>query len=210
MQNKLLYISILALIILTRCGRKEVTDYRTYLKCLANKDYGLVKEKSVAGISYKLKHLPSEYVMYTSDFDITQKSKQLKDSLKKIHSNSVTFLLNIGLENSKIKTDITRIDVSSYSEFANRIEKMAFKAQEWIKLKVRDKEFSPSIVRLETLNSVETSRNFLVVFNAEKNTPYELLKNDICFIYEDELFETGVNKFLFNKSDFENFPLFVF
>lgn len=210
MQSKLLYISILALFSLTRCGPKVITDYRAYLKYLADKENGLVKEKTVAGITYRLKHLPSEYILYSSISDINQKSKHQKDSLRRVNANSVTFLLNVGLENTTLKTDITRLDVSSYSEFANRIEKMAFKAQEWIKLKVKDKEFSPSIVRLETLNSVETSRNFLVVFNAEKNTPYEILKNDICFIYEDELFDTGVNKFLFNKSDFENFPLFVF
>ncbi len=146
-------------------------------------------------------------------FNLVNEQKNItqtqKDSIIKSFNNSVTFILNIGPAEGE-NFDITQLGVANYQEFAQRIEQMAFKANEWINLKVGDTEHKPSIVRLENINALEHSRNFIVVFSSEKNSEKDLRKKDMCFIYNDEMFNTGVNKFVFNSSDINNIPQFVF
>ncbi|MEO6302755.1 MAG: hypothetical protein ABIP51_06250, partial [Bacteroidia bacterium] len=75
---------------------------------------------------------------------------------------------------------------------------------------VKEKEYKPSIVRMENLNALERSRNFIVVFSSESNSPNDLRKNDMLFVYNDELFNTGVNNFIFKAEQINSIPKFKF
>jgi hypothetical protein len=115
---------------------------------------------------------------------------------------------------SKKKTgedfDITRVGVANYQEFAERIEEMAFNAGDWIKLSAGNKEYRPSIVRLENINSPERSRNFIVVFEKLPGGNNVLSQQDLSLVYEDEMFNAGTNKFVFKAKDINNLPGFIF
>jgi hypothetical protein len=197
------------LLILCGCGTNTVSDKKEYLSYLANPENGLIKEKNVAGIKYKLKYLPEDYQVFNT-MKVSEKLNERQiDSVRKAYANSVTFLLNIGPDENE-NFDITRVGISTYEEFADRIEQMAFGAQEWISIKIKDKEYHPDIVKLENINALEKSRNFIVVFSSEKNSEKDLRKNDMCFQYSDEMFDTGVNKFVFRAEDIGSIPEFKF
>ncbi len=200
------YISILAIcsLLLSSCKQQSMDDPAMYLTYLANPSNGIVKQKTISGIKYRLKYLPGEYLAFNTIKNEVN-SKINKDSLIKAYENSVTFLLNIGPDDAE-DFDITRLGVSSYGEFVERIEKMAFEAQNWISIEKNGKIYHPSIVRLENINALEKNRNFVVVFSSEKNSENDLRNSDMCFVYDDELFNTGVNKFMFDHNDIKNIP----
>lgn len=191
------------------CQPKSITDAPAYFKYLADKSHGLAKEKTIAGITFKVKYLPADYMAYNVVKETSGLSQTKKDSIKKTYDNSITFILNIGpAENESF--DIMKLGINNYAEFAGRVEQMAFEAQDWMSIRSNGMEVKPVIARLENINSLEKSRTFIVVFNSEKNTEKDLRNTDMCFTYNDELFNTGTNKFIFKASDIKALPEFKF
>lgn len=199
--------SLLAVLGFSGCQPSEIKNPKDYFVYLSDPKNGLIKEKSIAGITYRIKYLPTEYLAYNASRNMIC-SANTRDSLIKSYDNSLTFLVNIGPAKEE-DFDITRVGVSNYEEFAQRIEEMAFNAQEWMFLKSGDKEYKPLIVRMENINAQDNSRNFMVVFSATSGTN-QLRKNDLCFSYQDELFNTGTNKFIFKSKDISALPEFKF
>jgi hypothetical protein len=197
------------LLLLISCKPSEIKDSKAYFSYLANPENGLVKEKTVAGVKYKLKYLPQDYLAYTTLFKNTNNTSKEKDSVIKLYDNSVTFMLTVGPDENE-NFDITRLGVSDYKEFAERIEALSFHLQESINLNVNNNTYKPVIARMENINALEKSRNFMIVFNSEKNTQKDLRNSEMCFSYHDQLFNTGTNKFIFKTSDIKAIPVFKF
>ena len=200
-------IFIFGLLAFISCNTKTLA-YAEYLKYIANEENGLVKEKTVTGVSIKVKYLPADYLVYNA-------LKLEKDSItaneieheKKEYSNSITFMLTIGPAKGET-FDITRVGLQNYEEFAERIQNLSFNMKEYITLKADTNTYYPQLVQLETINTKELSKNLIVVFNDDNGK--SLLKQDITFIYNDEMFRTGINKFVFESSDLNAIPKLIF
>lgn len=198
------YTSLILVILCIGCNPKYMEDPKSYIAFLNDPKNGLVKEKTIAGIKFKLRYIPTGLTAYNQLKNL-QASEMIKDSIKKSYDNSLTFILNIGPADDE-KFDITRVDISNYRQFADRIEQLSFQTQEYISLSCGDSLYKPSITKIENINAPENGRNFIVVFDSEKNTAKDLRKHDLCFIYKDEMFSTGVNKFMFTASDINAVP----
>jgi len=106
--------------------------------------------------------------------------------------------------------DITRVGVSDYQEFAQRLEEMNFNMKQYIQLKVADKIYWPELAQMESTYGLEQSRKMLFVFKAVDESGNRILTEDAQFVYTDELFNTGINKFKFKIADVEALPEFKF
>lgn len=195
----------LAIAVNSSCSRNRTfTDVNELTKYINVPENGLLKEKTVGGIKFKLKYLPTDYLIY-SQLDQKQSHRRpLIDSLGKRYENSVTFLLTIGPADDE-SFDITKYGIANYEEFAKQLEQLCFQAQDWIT--IRDdsgKEYTPGIVHLENINALEKHRNVVVVFNTR-----DYLKTNFSFIFSDELFNTGINKFYFKASDINGIPKII-
>lgn len=190
-----------ACVVLLACNNKKL-EYKAYLKYLADEKNGLVKEKSVNGLKLKVKYLPADYLVYNtikeSDKVISEKDI---DSVKKLYNNSLTFVLNLGPGEGETFS-ITKVGVENYEQFAQRIETMSFNMKEFVTLEINGEQYKPELTQMETINTLEPSKNIIVVFNSNQ------IKNseELVFTYNDELFYTGVNKFKFKIKDFKNVP----
>lgn len=198
------FIAILICLIFS-CRNSEL-EYKEYLKYLADKDNGLVKEASAGGVKVKVKYLPTDYLIYKAAHNSDSvASKAQIENLHKEYENSLTFILTLGPADGE-SFSITRVGINSYEEFAQRIETMSFNMKEYISLVVGDKEYKPDLIQLESINSLEQSKNIIVVFNTVDKAGVNIMQDDLVFIYNDELFLTGVNKFKFKKSDLVHIP----
>ncbi len=191
------------------CGRTVVSDVNAFKKLIFKPERGLVKEKQVGSILYKLNFMPASYLAYNSCLQSGATAPAVKDSLLAGYANSLTFLLNIGPAKGQ-DFDITQLGVANYGEFAEQLEQLAFKAADWIALEVNGQVYKPSLVRMENINALEKSRNFMVVFENPTVAGKDLTQFDWTFVYADELFNTGVNKFLFSKEAIQKIPEFKF
>lgn len=190
------------------CGSGGFMNTKEYFNYLSNPANGLVKEKKLNGIRMRVVYLPPEYLAFQT-IDNEYHSRKYKDSVCKSFENSVTFIFTIGPGDNE-NFDITRVGVYSYEEFAGRIQQMAFEIGRWMSLTIGDEELKPSIAKIENINALERSRNFIVVFNSEKIKLSNKEIKKICYTFSDELFDTGTSKFVFNLSDIKEVPVLKF
>ncbi|MBQ21652.1 MAG: hypothetical protein CMD31_12930 [Flavobacteriales bacterium] len=207
--NKFIYIAFLFLAITLSSCKHSIDDFNTYMEYLADKDNGLVKEKSIGGIQLKVKYLPNDYLVYNEVKNNKQLTENLLDSLKLTYANSITFMMVLGPDKNE-SFDITRVGVANYEEFAQRIEEMNFNMMQHVKLQVGNEAYSPELYQMESTYGLEQSRKFLFVFKAKDEKSNTILKDDFQFVYADELFNTGINKFQFKHSDVNAIPTFNF
>ncbi len=183
-----------------------IDDFSQYMKYLANKENGLVKEKSVNGVQIKVKYLPLDYLAYKE----YENDKDLKiEEIKKTYENSLKFMMSIGPAKDK-RFDITKVGVSSYEEFALRIEEMNFWMKEYVTLSFEGKEITADLAQMESTYGLEKDRKIIFVFQNKDEQGNSILTQDITFTYKDEIFYTGINKFKFSIDDINDLPEFKF
>jgi hypothetical protein len=102
-------------------------------------------------------------------------------------------------------------NVSNYTEYAARSMSMNFDMQQYIKLKADEQEYIPVLSSMENVYSIDNKRNVLLVFVPKTKTDKKLFTaSKLDFVYDDQLFELGINHFLFERKDFDKLPPFPF
>lgn len=200
---------IFTTLLISSCNQ-SIDDINAYMKYLSDEDNGLVKEKSVGGIQMKVKYLPKDYLAYNDLKTNKNITSTLIDSVKETYANSITFMMIMGPDKHE-SFDITRVGVNDYQEFAQRLEEMNFNMKQYVQLKVGDKTFAPELAQMESTYGLEQSRKIVFVFNAIDEEGNKILTGDDAqFVYTDELFNTGINKFKFNVDAIEALPVLKF
>jgi len=207
-KSKILY-ALMAIASFISCSKTVISDKKEYLSYLANPENGLTIEKVVTGLKMKIRYMPEDYLVYNNVKEMVNCTSRYKDSIAETYHHSLTFMVNIGPDENE-NFDLTRLGISSYGEFAERIEEMTFNSQNWFALTSGGKLYTPVLTKMENVNALEKSRDFIVVFNSTLNSPNDITKNDMIFIYTDDLFHTGVHKFQFNTEDIKKLPKFKF
>jgi hypothetical protein len=204
MKQVLFFLVILAAV---SCN-KPALDSRGYMNYLADEKNGLVKENNVSGIKIKVKYLPEDYLVYTAVKNSDSVAKE-KEKVRASYANSLTFMLTLGPDD-KHEFSITKLGVSNYQEFAERIQTMSFEMKDYIRLTIKDKEYEPDMVQMESINSLEPHKSFVVVFRALDEQGKKIVTDDLLFSFDDELFNTGVSKFKFKINDIASVPALAY
>lgn len=201
---QLVYLLTLLLSVgLSSCGR-TIDNYKEYMQYIASLDNGVTKVQTTSGLKISIKYLPIDYLVYNEIINLKDgKTPELIEELKKAYENSLTFRLTFAPDEGK-EFDITKVGVTNYEEFAERIEVMNFNFSNYIKLETEGEQIIPELTQMESIYGLENKRDILLVFNKKE------IKDNIKIVYKDEIFGTGTHKFLFQKADLSAVPQFVF
>ncbi|MBL4670398.1 MAG: hypothetical protein JKY30_14200 [Flavobacteriales bacterium] len=212
MVNKsLFYIGTLSLLLLSSCGKNTVDSYEDYLLWLDDTENGLVRDKEAGGITIKVKQLPSNYLAYQDLINEKSIKKSIVDSIIGSYEKSLTFLLTIGVDGDVKKGDIMFQGVRTYKEYKQQLMELNFGIENNISLSIGGNMYNPVLSHLENVYGLTDKRNITVVFvPATKEDKLFYLAEEIQFTYDDELFDTGINHFTFNREDINNNPSFKF
>ncbi len=169
---------------------------------------GLVKERITGDIKIRAKYLPPEVLVYRELSRNPGYSQQEKDSLFAYYRYTRTFILEIGT--AKKDEDIMFNKIHEVEEFQLRARQLNFYMGEYLSLMTGKKEYPPTLTNLENTYGMSTSRNIIVVFSPE-NKKNELMEADkLTLKFDDEIFSTGINHFVFNKKEIDNIPAIKF
>lgn len=209
-KNKLLILPVVLFFLFSSCSN-SISDFKAYMSFISDVENGLLKNKNIAGLSYQVKYLPIEYLVYNDLHKNTNFENSLsKEQLLKSYKNTVSFVLTIGPDEDE-KFDVTMLGVKNYDEYSQRMETLNFSMKEFIQLKVGEKIMTPEIVQMENTYGLEKKRNFLISFKADNNLENKFMKeNDVKLVYSDEIFNTGINLFSYKKLDMNNLPNLIF
>lgn len=209
--NKLLYIGLFFLVVLISCGKKSITSNEEYLSWMNDEANGLVMSKEVGGITIKVKYLPPNYLAYQDLSGQTIIKKQESDSIIKSYDKSLTFLMTIGVDGEVKKGDVMYQGIKDYAAYKERLYTMNFDIENDITIKIGGKKYHPVLSNLENGYGLTSSRNITLVFVPEaKEEKSFYTSEEIQFTYDDDLFDTGINHFTFNREDINNIPSFIF
>lgn len=185
-----------------------------YIKWLNTEENNLVKTKYINGLEISVKYMPPEYLAYLETKNQSSCNEKCRDSILATYKDAMTFLMSIGPDERKeINNDIMFKNIGNYEEYKERVMTMNFEMDEFITLFAGNKEYKPILTNMENTYGLTKHRNIILVFaDDEKMKTENGLKEsgEFDLVYEDELFELGINHFVFNKKDINNIPSFTF
>lgn len=193
------------LILFISCQR-GFKDEESFLKWLSNRDNGFVKKASGNGFSLTMKYLPPQYLalleakkvdgVKTVNDDLYHgKLKQFKDAR--------TFLLTF--EHDEKGVDITKYGVTDMIEFKKRMNTLNFGMKEFVHLRGGDGiKHSPVLASFENIYEINNKKTFYIVFSKDLIKDKDLKDLDVTYV--DEIFETGISHFVFDKEKIDKLP----
>jgi hypothetical protein len=200
-------IVVLVCCLLTSC-KKEFKSEAEFYKFWNDKTNGLKKEKIVNDFKITVKYMPVDYLTYNEIKSERSKfNKMMLDSVKSKYQNSRTFLLTIEPINEKKDMDLLFQGATSFEEYKMRINMLNFNPGEYVKINAKDKSHLPVLSTMENAYNIDVKKNLYLVFANENNL---LNEPELDFEFNDMIFETGINHFVFQKKDIDNIPSFKF
>lgn len=185
----------------------SINDYHHYINDPEN---GLVKSKVANGVEVNLKYLSNDYLAFKDFKNLGLKTEVQYDSLRKEYKNSFTFILTIstsensmqsGVENGVMMKGVTKIE-----DFKKRAINMNFSMGEYIQLRTPRASINPVLTNLENTYEVVSEKSIYVVFSKEMIDRQLKDGEEIEFVYNDEIFDSGISVFSFKKEIFNNIP----
>lgn len=190
---------------------KKISEYLIWLNDESN---GLVKEKYINGLVFTAKYLPPDYLVYQELKNDTLYSLAKKDSLLNLYSSNLTFLLSVKPdereENSKI-SDVMYLGVTNMSDYKERVLLMNFEMKEFLQLQTETNVvYSPVLTNMENTYSLGNGRSITCVFAPLKDKKEFNNTSTLDLVWDDEIFESGRNHFVFNRKDFSSVPRLIY
>lgn len=187
--------------------KKDKVSVEEYYEWQEEEANGIHKTKRVGDLEFDLKYLSPDYLTYLELKNETSVDQEVKDSIKELYSNNLTFLLTIGpAEDAKDKFDITSVGVSDYDEYSERMKLLNFELQEMLELHAGNKSWKPVLVEMENSYGLTFHRKFNIVFTPETAIDELTKLEKFRITFNDEVFNSGTSSFGFLKTALEKTP----
>lgn len=197
---------IVGLILLNTGCKKEFRSESDFYKWWNDESNGLKKEKTVNDFKISVRYMPADYLTY-NELKGNSYTIVMADSIRRKYVNSRTFLLTIEPINKKKDIDLLFHGASSFGEYKERISKLNFSPGEYIKIKTGSKEHLPVLSTMENAYNIDVKKSLYLVFANENGL---LDEPELDFEFNDLIFDTGINHFVFYKKNLDNIPEFKF
>jgi hypothetical protein len=181
----------------------SVKSEAQYYQWLNDPENGLVQVKEVNDLILTAKFLPPQLLAQQELKRLPEITTASTDSLVQVYANSYSFLLTIQPQNSQ--QDVLFRDLESYPQYKERVTALNFHADQFLALQVGDQSVPPVLHIMENTYSTRSGRSLYLVF------PRKALSNrepasDLDLVFTDELFQTGINHFIFSAEDLATIP----
>ena len=178
---------------------KRFKDEKSFYTWLEEPGNSLVKTVENSKMKIKIKFLPPQFLAY-NELKNCNYSKSVYDSVFASYSKSLTFLITFELKNKVDQTEMLMNNISSITEFKEKIEQLNFRMGELVSLKSGGVEHLPIGSTLENLYNIDNRKNVIVVFSCDD------LEDKIDIALDDIVFDSGFQHFRFNYSDLKDIP----
>lgn len=190
---------------------KTIDHVDDLYRWINNPKNGLVKTKSISGIKLSVKYLPAELLACREFKDENNVIASQKDSVLALYKNNLTFLLTIASDERKApETNVMYRGIRNYEELTERAVRMNFSMQDYITLKINEKEYKPILSTMENVYELSKERSIYLVFAPDKDDKNFEKVEKLDFVFSDEMFNTGINHFIFQKKNIDAIPRLSF
>lgn len=195
-------------VILAGCDRtpKELSPEK-YVSWIASEERGFIKSKTINNLQLTARYLPPDYLAFREYSSVSDTVSY--DSVLSSYKCGTAFQITLQADKSdRAYGNIMAYNVASQEEFMARTRFLSFGIEEFIYLKHKDQTLRPVLSQFEGYDELGNKLNFQVVFILPEygcgNVKPEL--DDMQLTFEDPLWDTGTNYFLFRRSVFADIP----
>lgn len=197
MKVKLISLLIVCSYFISGCSSTpEVSNLSEYKQWFFDPSNGFYKQKFIGGLEYSLLYKHYELMALQEIISEGVNDEERRTDIINEYRNGVAFVLKIGYD-SRGKKEIPGLvntSVKNYAEYEELIRELAFGIQEKISLQINGNEYDPSVSHFERGYELEKEASFLIAFNLEES-PQDY---PMSFVFNDDVFNSGVNKFYFD------------
>ncbi|HBS88496.1 MAG TPA: hypothetical protein DEA97_18195 [Bacteroidales bacterium] len=197
------FLTIIIALLFFSCQKtlEDFSDLKDLFAYLENPENGLAKEKTINNVRVKVKYLPSEYMMIKDNPGVLSDNKTV-DSLMEGYNRNLYLL--VSFEPATEQTgDVVYEGLSDYREYSQRMNNLNFKMDgQFFINDGKTKHYAVS-AGFENVYSLKDSRELLLIF---RNRDMFMELDRIDLVYEDNVFETGINHYVFMVQDIKKLP----
>lgn len=173
---------------------------------LNNPKHGLRADKQLEGLSLQVKYLPPDYLVYR-ELKGKPYNRHAVDSLRTRYQATRTFLLTVSFDGHDTPPgNVLFYGINDPKEYKRRIEALNFAIGDYVSVRAGGKEFRPLLSAFENLYTVGNKRTLYLVFGEDEHNRGLLGADTLDFTFQDWIFESGINHFVFNKEHLDNTP----
>lgn len=189
---------VVFLIPLLSCSTKELSPL-DFIKWVESEDNGLIYKKRIGGLIYELQYKPVDYVAL-KELNKEVVNNQELENVKKNYDELDHFNLKI----SRVEggTEVLRHDISSESEYQQRIHYFSFEAQKDFFLIGGGDTISCALYHFERSYDLAPFCNIVLGFPKLKNEG-----SDMIISFLDRGFGTGIINMQIQLKDINNIPI---
>ena len=194
--NKSIHI-ILALLLLSSCGKEKTLGIGEYIAHVESEEAGLLKKKQVDGWIYKIQYKPAEYILLHERLDEKSYEQRKKDL-------TGTIWFNIAIQHADGQAGPLRYKAASHAEYEQRYNYFLTRAKDNLYVQYGTAKLYPINYLFETSYNIAPKATMVVGFALPENETG--VTRDIQLVYQDRLFHHGIIKTIFNKKDILSLP----
>lgn len=161
----------------------------------------LIKQKEIAEFNYELKYLPVDYLI-TNEVHTNELNKEVHDSLVSEYDGMEYFELKLSVD--QFNDEPAKYNIEDMSVYQQRIMYLSFAMQDDIYLEFHSgNKAKCKLYHNERIYGVGPYSKFLFGFSKED---IDANSNDFTVVINDQLFNTGLIKFNWDRSILSNVP----
>jgi hypothetical protein len=191
------------------CGNRTFNTEQEYYAWINKAENGLVKERYVNHTHFKVNLLPSDLLLLRALKTLPSAEQADLDSISRDLQHSTTFVITIGPDQREQegRRDIVFSGVASYEEYRDKLMRLNFEMEEMILLKVGNEQLKPALTNFENVYGLTDHRKVNLVFVAKNEEQgKQIRQGDLELLFDDRIFNTGINRFVFRRADIEEVP----
>jgi hypothetical protein len=201
---KIRYTILIFILGFTSSCSNEFNSESDLYQWLGDKENGVLKERTHEEIKYSLKILPNDLTIY-NDLEGEEYRPSKIDSIRETKKDELACLLLIdikkGTQDNPLFTGITE-----YKDYKERIQDLNFHFSDFFHAQIGDQVITPKIWVFEDLYTLGNKRKVMIVFS-ERDLDKSISESmDIDFVFNDQIFGTGINHFKIKTEDILSIP----
>ncbi len=162
-----------------------------YKAWFADQDNGYYKTRQIGSLKYIVQQRPASYMAINELRSVKDQSQY--DSILNSYSGNWYFIMDISFENKAgDQGQPVKGVISSYEDYKKMISDLSFNIGTNVTLEVGVEELAPSLAHFESGFELSNSNRFVFSFPKEE-------EKEVRFVFRDQYFGTGIQKFKFSN-----------
>ena len=125
------------------CGNVKVNTFKEYKNWVNNPDNGLIKNRHVKGLTFKVYYRPADYQLLKEVDDSKVYSTEELNKLRESVRGSEYFMMTVSAENTNLNEGDIASNSATSSEYLEKMEELSFGMENRLRLIVEGDTLSP-------------------------------------------------------------------